>query len=69
MLPSTNWTERMTLTYWKEQHLQRKCGTDGLIFLIAGLILLCGAIGQGLRLANRIAVASETSAIDSLPPI
>lgn len=34
-----------------------------LIFLIAGLILLCGAISQGLRLAHRIAVASETSAI------
>ena len=34
-----------------------------LIFLIAVLILLCGAISQGLRLANRIAVASETSAI------
>ena len=34
-----------------------------LIFLIAGLILLCGAIGHGFRLANRIAVASETSAI------
>ena len=33
-----------------------------LIFGIAALILLCGAIGQGLRLANRIAVASETSA-------
>ena len=34
-----------------------------LIFLITGLILLCGAIGHGLRLADRIAVASETSAI------
>lgn len=34
-----------------------------LIFLTAVLILLCGAISHGLSIANRIAVASETSAI------